>query len=409
MATGSDTLGWDESGERRARGGWPSSARLGVVALLFTLCLCAVAPAIGGTGGAGSAGVSGEEECVPSIVMLSTPTVTASAMVTAMNRGGLVGGTSWDWEEDVPSYAVVWRHAGSPTELGIGGVVRPDGNEVSGSVVDVNEVGVVAAQRYVFSPRGRPLAAAAMLWDETTGTTTKLPVPAQRPRAVVRAVNDLGVAVGSAYGRDKREVPVYWRDGQVTPLPIPPKASYGYAVDNNNRGLIVGVVVRDEQTSLPWWWRRGGRSGRLSTEGLRSEPVVVAVDDRERIVGVRYLANDNSRSYLWRGPSDRRPRPDVSPGGVAGMDDAGHLVGASGGFRGFDDRAWVARLRGGDSAHLPDPPLETPQSWWDNTFGTAVEGGVTTFAPQGGLTVGGWADDERRQPVLWTCAQTYFE
>lgn len=409
MAAGIDDLPGNRSGGPRAAVDRTGGALLLVGALLLTTCVSPVAPAIGRTLGVGVSHATGGEDCVPSIVMLPASSDTADAMVIAMNRSGLVGGTSWDRELDIPSRAVVWRDAGVPMELGIGGVVRPDGSEVSGSVVDLNEVGVVAAQRYLYSARGHMMRSAAMLWEESTGTVTKLPAPAQRPKAVVSAINDLGVAAGSARGRDRRTVPVYWRDGQVTPLPIPRKASYGYAVDNNNRGLIVGVVARDERDRVPWWWRRGGRSGPFSTESLRSEPLVVATDDRERIIGLRSLANDNSRSYLWRGPSDRRPRPDVSPGGVMAMDDAGHLVGASGGFRGLDDRAWVARLRGGESAQLPDPPLEPSQNWWANTFGTAVVSGVSTFAPEGGLTVGGWADGERRRPVLWTCAQAYLK
>ena len=361
----------------------------------------------GGEGRSALLGGPVAEACDPSIVMLPPSSVTADARVTAMNQSGLVGGISWDFEQNLPSHAVVWRDVGPPTELGIGGTVRANGRRVMGDVSDVNEAGVVAANRSVSSRRGRPLSSAAMLWDETAGAT-RLPAPPQRPKATVRALNDLGVAVGWASGPDKRQVPVYWRHGQVTRLPIPPKAEYGYAVDNNNHGLIVGAVVRDDQTSWPWWWRRGGRSGRLSSEGLRSEPSALDVDDRDRIVGQRLFGYDYTKVVLWRGPT-ARPRRIALPSWVAAMDDAGHLTGASGGFRGFDDRAWVARLRGAESAHLPDPPPDPPDTGWDNTFGTAVERGVTVFAPQGGLTVGGVADGNRRRAVLWTCAQTYLE
>jgi hypothetical protein len=301
--------------------------------------------------------------CEPEIIQLPASTETENAAVHAMNDSGLVGGMSWAWDENIPPHAVVWQDAGPPIDIGIGGTVRADGSTVVGGVADVNESGVVAATRSLNSPRGAWLSSAAMLWDETAGAT-RLPAPPQRPKAIVAALNDLGVAVGSARGRGKPPMPVYWRGGEVTRLPMPPKAEAGSAIDNNNRGLIVGHVDLSRFERVPWWWRRG---------------------------------------HI------------LSAGGVRGMDDARHLAGTYGGFRGFDDQAWVAKLGAADVASLPNPPIpeeEDPFGFgWDNTTATAVATGITAFAPQGGVTVGGYADrSEGVWPaVLWTCAQTYLQ
>jgi hypothetical protein len=97
-------------------------------------------------------------------------------------------------------------------------------------------------------------------------------------------------------------------------------------------------------------------------------------------------------------------------GGALAIDDARHLVGAGGGFRGYGDRAWVAR---GDARKtpLPTPSLDDPEGWWNNTYGRTIGRGVPAFAPQGGITVGGsaQADDVPMRAVLWTCAQTYLQ
>jgi hypothetical protein len=349
--------------------------------------------------------------CDPEILMLPAHTSTAGAVVEAMNDSGLVVGESFDFDTGDPARVVVWRSLGPPTDVGIGGVVRADGSTVRGWAADVNDAGVVAAGRDVYSPRGRWRGSAALLWDEVNGTT-RLPGLPRRRQAGAHAINEHGLVVGRASTLDGRSVPVYWRAGHVERLPLPPRAESGSAIDNNNRGLIVGHVEMDGKWR-PWRWRVGGRNGPLDVDGLRSLPSVVAVDDHDRVVGRRPASFESNRIVLWRTPT-ARPRDILgTSGGVAAMDDSRYLAGAQGGFRGIADRAWVARRGDTDASSLPDPPLENPDlDWWENTYARTLARGVSAFAPQGGITVGGSAhpgEDEPVRAVLWTCAHTYLE
>jgi len=92
------------------------------------------------------------------------------------------------------------------------------------------------------------------------------------------------------------------------------------------------------------------------------------------------------------------------------MDDYGHVVGAVGGFRGQGDSPYLARLSDPHRTGLPSPPTTNDPDGWMNTYGNAVSRGVTVFAGQGGLTVGGTAQpwEGETRAVLWTCAQTYL-
>jgi hypothetical protein len=325
-----------------------------------------------------------------------------------MNDAGLVVGVTFDWELNIPSAVVAWDALEPPTPLGIGGIRRVDGSSVYGHAVDVNESGVIAAQRTSYGPAGRMRSTAAFLWDEVNGKT-RLPTPAQRPWGEVAAINDQGVAVGDVRRRGEPSLPVYWRNGQLKKLPLPPGATSGYALDINNRGLIVGAVSGDKWGQL-WWWRRNARHGSLSLGGLKATPWPVSIDDHDRIVGSHERRLSGYRDFMWREPRARPRHILGGDGGVAAMDNSRHLVGADGGFRGISDRAWIARHGDPGVTTLPDPPMEDPDDWLVNTFAEDIATGITPFAPDGGLTVGGYAEHEIEptRAVLWTCAQTYL-
>lgn len=340
--------------------------------------------------------------CDRQIIILPPLPADGSARVSAMNSRGWVVGTS-SGPPFSPSAAVLWRGTGAPRDLRLGGATLANGDQTSGQPVDVNERGVVAVQRNRLNAKAtRVRSTSAWLWRD--GVRTRLPGTANRRWAMVESVNDHGVAAGWIHGRrGDRRIPVVWRKGVLTRLPLP-RGATGQAVENNNLGLVIGSVTsRDGQSWTPWWWRLGGRSGPLRTlENSQFGGETVDVDDRGRIIGVA------PRGVLWRQPNSV-PKRILGRYDMAAMSNRGDVTGTRRGFRGIGGRASVARLSG-RNARLPDPQTEDGDIWWENTFGSDLARGVTAFAPQGGVTVGGSAsgDDGRSRAVLWTCAQTYL-
>lgn len=356
-----------------------------------------------GTFGAGHAGLAqaAAPDCDRQIIILPPLTAGGSATVSAMNERGWVVGRSYD--PQLPAAAVLWRGPGAPLDLQLGGATLANGDKTSGHPVDVNERGVVAVQRHRSNAKEtRHRGTSAWLWRD--GVRTRLRGTAYRRQATVEAVNDRGVAAGWIRGRKAKRhpaVPVVWRKGVLTRLPIP-RGATGVAVENNNHGLVIGSVRRrGAQTWTPWWWRLGGRSGPLRTLDNYQYAEAVDVDDRGRIIGRA------PRGVLWRPPSSAPTQILAKQYDVVAMSDRGDLTGARGGFRGYGARAWVGRLSG-RAARLPDPPTEDANGW-ENIYGSDLTRGVTAFAPQGGVTVGGAANgDDLSRAVLWTCAQTYL-
>jgi hypothetical protein len=140
-------------------------------------------------------------------------------------------------------------------------------------------------------------------------------------------------------------------------------------------------------------------------------PTVVAVDDHGRVVGYRSTSDELGRLLWWRKPSGVPKQ--FGRGVPSGVEDmtprGGDITGSTGGFRGFNDHAFVYRL-GAERRPVALPDPEPPNTFgWANTFGRAVARGVTSFAPHGGVSVGGAAEpgDGPSVPVIWTCTQTY--
>ena len=110
---------------------------------------------------------------------------------------------------------------------------------------------------------------------------------------------------------------------------------------------------------------------------------------------------------VWRGAGATARRLDGEVGTAS--NDHGDVTGSRGAARGTGAQAWVGR-RGSDRVtSLPHPPADDPGSW-SNTAGVAVIRGVTDFAPQGGVSVGGNAEGVLAdnsffsRAVIWTCA-----
>ena len=352
-----------------------------------------------------SAPASAAEEraaCPPEILMLTLPDGHESGSIRAMSgQGWVVGSTSGD----DGGGAVLWRD-GTPTELVVGGVPQPGNGTVGGEAVAVNEDGVIAVTRTRFDDN-RIRSISSWLWFE--GTASRLP----GRRAYVRALNDDEVTVGSTWVRRSQhrdQVPVAWRDGELDRLPTPPDAR-GAAIDVNERGLIIGwVQPRRGGPSQPWYWRPGGANGALKEGSPGLNPIPVAVDDLGRVVGYRWRADESGRLLWWRTPTSvPRQFGRSVPFGVEDMTHGRDITGSTGGFRGIADRAFMYRLGSEDGpVRLPSPEPPTIDGW-ANVFGRAVVRGVTSFAPHGGVSVGGVAQpwDGPEVPVIWTCTQTY--
>jgi hypothetical protein len=351
--------------------------------------------------------------CEPQVVVL--PRLDERpGWLSAMNDSGWAVGSSFNQDEAFGT-AVMWRD-GVVIDLGLGGGLVP-GGRVDSRAVDVNEDGVVAAQRLRYKGN-RLIAHTSFLWQD--GDRERLRGSKKLPRAIVEAVNDGGVAVGyisDLRGRDFQ--PVVWRNGARDRLPIP-AGTTGDAVAINNRGLVVGTVrprgpfVDTEKDTRFWYWRLGGKSGPLSSPP--GYPMgMIDVDNHNRILGQTF---DNKSAFvLWKGPtSPGRLLGGAVPPGEDGttldhpqttdMNDHGDLTGYRGGLRGLGDRPWVSRLGADRPTRLPKPP----GGYASSTHATSVIRGVTWFAPKGGRSVGGHAigySGDDGDAVIWTCTQTY--
>lgn len=385
--------------ERSAKSWQVGAVAVGLALAVVVASSAAVAPA------ARSAGYVEGVGCAPQILYLPRTTDTESSRARAISDEGWIVGSLI--EQDEPSRAVVWRNGRPPLELGVGGVRRSDGTQVLGQGVDVNERGVVAIQRDHVRSRLRWGRSAAFLWDD--GHLSRLKGTRRQPAASIEAVNDRGVAVGWIQGPGTRTRAAVWRDGTPLPLPRPP-GTRAFAADINNHGLVVGWIDPPGAYNYyrPWWWRIGGGNGPLpaNVDGERREGYAVSVDDSGRIVGEL-----NQPPFVWRNRWTNPGQLFGANNSVASLHNSGYLTGSGGGFRGYDDRAWVARLADSRPTTLPAPPLDDPTWWLANTFAADLARGTTAYAPHGGVTVAGVAvieaDAGMTRALLWTCAQTY--
>lgn len=343
--------------------------------------------------------------CVSQTLVLPGLTPTSASSVTAMSDSGFVVGTSRD--EDTPSTAVVWTSPEHVLDTGVGGFVLDNGNYVDAAAVDVNEAGLVAINRRKFNVQGRVMNDKAVLWSQSSGAIV-LPAPAFRPRASLTAMNDDGDVVGSIWGKGHGSVPVVWRDGQRFRLPRSPQTVL-FAADINNQGVVVGTADHGRGSTSwdSWWWRRGGRIRPLAPPDDTMKAYATQVDDSGRIIGRQRVGpGDSVRTVLWR-------TRDASPRRVMRLDtldlhNSGYMAAIEPGFRGFGASAYVGHLRDGVNARLPNPTDAGEPIEWNNVRAVAVATGSSAFAPQGGVTIGGHAQDYEwmTEAVLWTCAQT---
>jgi hypothetical protein len=338
---------------------------------------------------AGQAWATASSGCAPQMVVLPPLQGAEEASLDVMNDRGWAVGRSG-------GQVVLWRD-GEVVDLGIGSRVTAE-VEVHARPSDVNENGMVAVAKTRYDRNGgivRLVRRTAWLWKH--GHAMRLPAGRVRNDAVPSAVNDHGAAVGLISRGEGDSRPALWRDGELTRLPLPRLAVSGNAVENNNHGLIIGAVLRrGDDVATPWYWRVRGNSGPLPTTQASGPMSPVDVDNRDRIVG----AVPRDGGVVWREPTAKPqmlglPAPDA-------INDYGDVVGTSGGFRGIGEKAWVARLTS-DTVHaLPYPPNTGDEG--GTVYARDAIRGITSFAPHGGVSVGGGYLGNTDKALIWTCA-----
>lgn len=372
---------------------WSSSRSSRLALLASVAAMVAGAAAVNASVASVAAGqVEAAESsgCAPQMMVLPPLQGAEDSSLVAINDRGWAVGTSGE-------RVVLWRD-GEVVDLGIGSRLTTE-VEVHARPIDVNENGMVAVAKIRVDRNDgivRLVRRTAWLWKN--GQATRLPAGRVRTNAVPAAVNDYGTAVGYITRGENDSRPALWRDGELTRLPLPRSATSGYAEENNNHGLIIGSVFRRDEPATPWYWRVRGSSGPLQTPQTR-RPVGVAptdVDNRDRIVG----AVTGGDGVVWREPT-AKPRMLGFPAPDA-INDYGDVVGTSGGLRGIGEKAWVARLAS-DTVHaLPYPPNTGDEG--GTVYAREAIRGVTSFAPHGGVSVGGGYSGNTDKALIWTCA-----
>jgi hypothetical protein len=345
-----------------------------------------------------------EASCEPRLLVLPGLTPSSAARVDALSDSGWVAGTSW--EAGAPYSAVVWSDPERVVYTGVGGVALANGNTISASAIDINESGTVAINRSKSTPRRSAVLEEAVVWSQQDGTTV-LPTSRYRPRASVTAINDEGDVVGHVRGRGHGRIPVVWRDGERSRLPVP-RHVRAYATDINNNGLVVGQYYGRYSATGSWTWDGGPELTPLRPTDTTAVAEATDVDDAGRVVGAQYVGTgDEIRTILWRNPTASPFR--LMRIKTVDLHSSGYLAAVEPGFRGFDARAYVGHRRdGGIKAQLPSPVVER-SSRWSNVHATGVARGPSPFAPEGGVTIGGYAQEvdlTTSEAVLWTCSQT---
>jgi len=344
--------------------------------------------------------------CHPQLLVLPGLTPTSLNVVAAMSDSGLVVGTSR--EADGPSTVVLWTDTEHVVDTGVGGIVAGNGRTISAAAVDVNEAGLVAINRTTFNAKGSAITEQALLWSQDTGTTV-LSTPPSRPRASLTAINDAGDAIGHIRGRWRGRVPVLWSDGKRSRLPVPADVVEAVAADINNTGLVVGTFYgRFSSLMGSWWWQGGPRIRLLAPPEGTVKATGTHVDNAGRIVGHQRVGpGDSVRTILWRNraaPARRVVRLETRD-----LHDSGYLAAIEPGFRGLGASPFVGHRSNGANARLPLPPDDGGTIGWGNIRAEAVARGPSAFAPQGGVTIGGYAQDfevTTMRAILWTCTNT---
>lgn len=342
------------------------------------------------------------------MLVLQGLTSTSDASVDAVSDSGWVAGTSW--EDAAPRTAVVWTGPERVIDTGVGGVTLANGSTVTARVVDMNEGGTVAIDRLTLSPRGSVVAQDAVVWSREDGVTV-LPTSTYRPVGSITAINDEGHVLGWVASLRHGSVPVVWRDGQRSRLPVPPQVE-AYASDINNEGLVVGTAhSRDFSVRYSWTWSGGPRLIPLRPTDTTAAADATDIDDSGLIVGGQHVGpGDGMRTILWRNRTASPQR--LMRIQTVDLHNSGYLAAVEPGFRGYGASAYVGHRRGeGVKAQLPRPPAAMGSRGWTNVRAAAVARGPSSFAPQGGVTVGGFAQDFDvmiSQAILWTCSQAWL-
>lgn len=348
-----------------------------------------------------------DTSCEPRLLVLPGLTPTSDARVEALSDSGWVAGASW--EDGMPYSAVVWSDPERVVDTGVGGVALAGGKAISASAIDVNESGTVAINRWKSTPRRSVLLEEALVWSQQDGATV-LPTSRYRPRASVTAINDEGDVIGHVRGRGHGGVPVIWRDGERLRLPVPRHVET-YASDINNDGLVVGVYWGRYGRIGSWTWHGGPKLMPLRPTDTTAVTEATDVDDSGRIIGGQHVGpGDGIRTILWRGPAASPVR--LMRIRTVDVHNSGYLAAVEPGFRGYGATAYIGHRRdGGIKARLPRPSVVEGSLGWSNVRAAAVARGPSPFAPQGGVTIGGFAqnfDLMTSQAVLWTCSQSWL-
>jgi probable HAF family extracellular repeat protein len=168
----------------------------------------------------------------------------------------------------------------------------------------------------------------AVLWRD--GETTDLD-GLGGTGAVVTAINDAGMAVGSSSFPPPAEGsrPVLWQGRTPTALALPPGADSAAAMGINNLGQVVGVATIPPDRYLAYAdvvvWQHG-EPVRLGFQASLS----LVINDRGQIAGTRQIRGDVLRAFLYQaGQATDLGALGGQRSGTGGLNDLGHVVGSA--------------------------------------------------------------------------------
>lgn len=191
---------------------------------------------------------------------------------------------------------------------------------------------------------------------------TVLPLPEGHFGAQSYSINIHGDICGAAFGMERPDIPVLWRDNRVIELPLlpDPRSEEGWAWGMNDHGVIVGqvdgphpqqaVMWTDENTIVPILDRDSSAKDINNNMTVVGNYAVAFLDvhgfiwkggDWQSLFPMRFFGQinergqvvgfDNQRSWRWENGRFTEPVP-LSPGAQAkasGINDLGVMVGWS--------------------------------------------------------------------------------
>lgn len=228
---------------------------------------------------------------------------------TAVNERDVVVGTDQYYTYGL---ATSWDAEGNRTGLGtLPGYTHSYAD-------DINERDTVVGTALTLDPENRTLAQTAVRWDRDR-RISRLGDVRGRPFSNATAINDLGVAIGSAgttTGPDTQMHAVRWdRSGTALDLGSLPDYPQSSASAINSGGVIAGIAYR----VLPNYstvtravrWDRNGRIADLATPPGEDQSVAVSVNEAGTVAGYTFASGTPTNGLPIPSPGTA---PESSPG-----------------------------------------------------------------------------------------------